>query len=208
MRKSFVLHVDSLEILKKLDNEQAGKLFKAINSYAKNKTIDCDFQTELLLFPFQKQFDRDNEAYSKTVERNKINGSKGGRPKKPKVTQKNPKEPTGLNGLQEKPKKADNDSDSDSDSDNKNKRSSRFAPPSLSEVINYCNERSNFVSPQGFLDHYQANGWMRGRNKIKDWKACVRTWEKNSNQNNSNKPIEFSETTRQNIINAEAFLNG
>lgn len=56
----------------------------------------------------------------------------------------------------------------------------RFTPPSLQEVTDYCNERGNSVGPQAFLDHYEANGWMRGKNKIKDWKACVRTWEKNS----------------------------
>ena len=56
MRKSLVLHHDSLEILQKLDNEQAGKLFKAIANFSEKGEIDCDFQTELLLFPFQKQF--------------------------------------------------------------------------------------------------------------------------------------------------------
>ena len=56
----------------------------------------------------------------------------------------------------------------------------RFVKPTLSEVQIYCLERKNSVSPQQFLDHYESNGWMRGRAKIKDWKACVRTWEKNS----------------------------
>lgn len=53
-----------------------------------------------------------------------------------------------------------------------------FVAPSLQEVQAYCAERSNQVDPSAFLDHYTANGWMRGRTKIKDWKACVRTWEK------------------------------
>ena len=60
------------------------------------------------------------------------------------------------------------------------KKTSRFTPPSLQDVINYCSERKNYVDPQGFIDHYSASGWMRGKTKIKDWKACVRTWEKNS----------------------------
>lgn len=54
---------------------------------------------------------------------------------------------------------------------------SRFTPPSLEEVILYCRERKNSVEANKFIDHYEANGWMRGKNKIKDWKACVRTWE-------------------------------
>lgn len=55
----------------------------------------------------------------------------------------------------------------------------RFTPPTREEVENYCKTRGNNVDPQGFLDHYEANGWMRGKTKIKDWKACVRTWERN-----------------------------
>ena len=77
--------------------------------------------------------------------------------------------------------------------------SKRFTPPTVEEVFNYCNERCNNVDAQNFVDHYSSNGWMRGKAKIKDWKACVRTWEKNST-NSSN---QFSKTTEQNIKNLE-----
>ena len=56
----------------------------------------------------------------------------------------------------------------------------RFTPPTLEEVSDYCWERQNHVDPQKFIDHYSSNGWMVGRTKMKDWKAAVRTWEKNS----------------------------
>jgi len=52
-----------------------------------------------------------------------------------------------------------------------------FAPPSLQEVSDYCNERKNNVNPQKWHDFYLAKGWMVGKNKMKDWKAAVRTWE-------------------------------
>lgn len=55
----------------------------------------------------------------------------------------------------------------------------RFAPPSLQEVQDYCNERQNFVDASRFLDFYASNGWRVGKNPMKDWKAAVRTWEKN-----------------------------
>jgi hypothetical protein len=55
----------------------------------------------------------------------------------------------------------------------------RFAPPTVHEVKTYCLERKNGIDPQAFVDHYQASGWVRGKTKIKDWRACVRTWEKN-----------------------------
>ena len=55
----------------------------------------------------------------------------------------------------------------------------RFVPPTLDEVKNYCLERKNNVSPERFVDYYTANGWQVGKNKMKDWKAAVRTWENN-----------------------------
>ena len=56
----------------------------------------------------------------------------------------------------------------------------RFSPPSVEEVDAYCRERGNGIDAQSFVDHYEANGWMRGKTKIKDWRACVRTWERDS----------------------------
>lgn len=56
----------------------------------------------------------------------------------------------------------------------------RFTPPSVDEVTAYCEERGNRVDPQEFVDFYESKGWMVGKNKMKDWKASVRTWEKSS----------------------------
>jgi len=59
-------------------------------------------------------------------------------------------------------------------------KTSVFKKPSVEEVKQYCQERKNIIDPQSFVDHYEANGWIRGKTKIKDWKACIRTWEKNT----------------------------
>lgn len=59
--------------------------------------------------------------------------------------------------------------------------SRRFTPPSVDEVAAYCRERGNAVDAQRFVDFYTASGWMRGKTPIRDWKACVRTWERNAN---------------------------
>ena len=65
---------------------------------------------------------------------------------------------------------------------NTTNKGTRFTPPSVNEVNDYCNQRNNLVDPQTFIDFYQAKGWMVGKNKMKDWKACVRTWETNRKQ--------------------------
>ncbi len=57
-------------------------------------------------------------------------------------------------------------------------KATRFIPPTVEEIQNYCNERNNLVDANKFYDFYQSKGWMVGKNKMKDWKACVRTWEK------------------------------
>ena len=59
-------------------------------------------------------------------------------------------------------------------------RKTRFAPPSVEDVKAYCRERANAVDPQRFVDYYASNGWRVGKNAMKDWKAAVRTWEKNA----------------------------
>jgi hypothetical protein len=62
----------------------------------------------------------------------------------------------------------------------------RFKPPTLEEVTEYCTARGNSVDPAKFIAHYEAGGWMRGKTKIKNWKACVHTWE--SRDSSSNPP--------------------
>ena len=57
-------------------------------------------------------------------------------------------------------------------------RASRFTPPTTEDVKAYCMERGNHVDAQRFVDHYTANGWKVGKNSMKDWKAAVRTWER------------------------------
>lgn len=57
----------------------------------------------------------------------------------------------------------------------------RFTPPTVEDVESYCRGRRNAVDAQRFVDFYAASGWMRGKSPIRDWKACVRTWEKNDN---------------------------
>jgi hypothetical protein len=54
-----------------------------------------------------------------------------------------------------------------------------FITPTINEIRAYCLERKNKIDAQLFIDKYIGNGWMVGKNKMKDWKAVVRTWEKN-----------------------------
>ena len=56
----------------------------------------------------------------------------------------------------------------------------RFVKPTLDEIKAYCRERGNKVDPERFLAYYESNGWKVGKNPMKDWRAAVRNWERNS----------------------------
>lgn len=61
----------------------------------------------------------------------------------------------------------------------------KFYPPTVEEVSAYCEERQNAVDPERFVDFYSSKGWMVGKNKMKDWHAAVRTWERSSRQDDN-----------------------
>ena len=72
----------------------------------------------------------------------------------------------------------------------------RFEKPTLSQITQYCLERNNSVNAEQFYDYYESNGWKVGKNSMKDWKACVRTWERNG----YDKPIK-KKNNKQDALN-------
>lgn len=80
----------------------------------------------------------------------------------------------------------------DKDSKDKNsiekEKAARFTPPSLSELSEYISEKGYQIDPQAFIDFYESKGWMIGKNKMKDWKAAVRTWVGRGNHTEPRKP--------------------
>ena len=55
----------------------------------------------------------------------------------------------------------------------------------MEEVKAYCLERKNAVDAARFVDYYTANGWKVGKNPMKDWRAAVRTWERDDGKMNA-----------------------
>lgn len=105
-----MLYIDQMGVFNKLTDEQSGKLIKHIFKYCNDESPEGDFVTELAFESIKQALKRDLRKYENICERNKTNGSKGGRPKKPK-------KPSGLLGNPSKPKKPDSDNDSDRDKD-------------------------------------------------------------------------------------------
>ena len=54
----------------------------------------------------------------------------------------------------------------------------RFKKPNIEDVKNYCILRNNNIDAEAFMDFYESKDWKIGKNKMKDWKAAIRTWER------------------------------
>ena len=69
-----------------------------------------------------------------------------------------------------------------------------FVAPSLQEVKDYISEKGYTVDAQRFIDFYEAKGWMIGKNKMKDWRAAVRTWMRRPDEPQKQTTYEMRKT--------------
>lgn len=175
MKKSFILHIDSLAILDDMNIEQKGILFDAIYRYHLGEDIELDFAMKMAFTPFKNQFIRDAENYEKKSETNRINGSKGG---KRKVANATKRKRTQTNVADND---NDNDNDSDNDSDNGNDSGNDKNLPTLQEFLDYAKEQLKVQFPlytfslTAKYDSWVEAGWKDGNGiKIKNWKTKIR----------------------------------
>lgn len=184
-KKSFVMYESWGAAIEKMSNEQAGELIKAI--YAYQKDPDAVPEDPALVFVFElikQQLDADSQRYKEACAARSEAGKKGGRPKanasdkKQMVSEESKKSKC----FSEKAKKADNDNEYDNDLKENTidgVKEKRFAPPTLENVSEYCREMGyTNVDAERFIDFYTSNGWMVGKNRMKDWKAAVRNWDR------------------------------
>lgn len=77
-----------------------------------------------------------------------------------------------------------------------------FSKPSLQEIEGYCRERNNSIDARAFFDFYESKNWFVGKNKMVDWKACVRTWEQRETRE-ANQPEVIKGTNIRMAITAD-----
>lgn len=63
----------------------------------------------------------------------------------------------------------------------------KFVPPTIDEVVDYCNQKMNGVDPYKFWHFYDSKGWMVGKNKMKKWQSAIATWTKQERPNDKHK---------------------
>ena len=168
-KKSFVMYESWGAAIEKMNNEQAGELIKAIYAFQKNPDVVPEDPAIAFVFEIIKQkLEEDNKRYEEVCAADK----------KQMVSEESKKSKC----FSEKAKKADNDNEYDNDlKENtlEGVKEKRFAPPTLENVSEYCREMGyTNVDAVCFIDFYTSNGWMVGKNRMKDWKAAVRNWDR------------------------------
>lgn len=196
-KKSFVLFCDKRKTVESMTDEDAGKLFKAIYQYQDEGKHELTGLLNTVFETFIPAFNANDEKYIATAKRNRINGAKGGRPRKeenpnkPKQTQTNP---MGFLETQTNPKNLDTDTDTDTDIKNKNifyiEEKQKFKKPTLEEIKKYSIEQDFTFDCEYFYDYWESVDWCRGKTKIKDWKATARNWENRQNKTQKDKGQE------------------
>lgn len=215
MKKSFVIHKDSLCILDRLSDEQAGKLFKAIRDIQNGIEPTDDILIQIALEPFVHQFKRDDTKWQSIADRNSINGAKGGRPRQHtdnEQTQINPKNPVGYSETQitqanpSEPKKAVSVSVSGSVSDSVSEciveqsspkpKQNTLPQPAQGDILAYMIEYTksknqsfakSYIETESakMFNYYESKGWIVGKSPMKNWKAAARNWLLNSQNSNN-----------------------
>ena len=154
----FMFYEETIKLIHTVPEEQAGRIIKGIASFY--VTGEMPTLTEPLEQAVVNSLvdvsEKDAEKYAETCEKNKQNAEIRWN----KENQRLPKKET--NGSKDK--------------------KSKFTPPTLEEVKAYCLESGHRIDAERFIDYYESNGWMVGRNKMKDWKAAVRNWSKREDE--------------------------
>ena len=182
-KKSFLLYCDQQGVFNKLPDEIAGKLIKHIFAYVNDENPPCDDLLLTIAFePIKTQLKRDLRKYDEYIDKQKFNGAKGGRPKKEEITQI-------TQPFFQEPKKADNVNVTVNDNVKEIKvNRDVFIKPSIVEIKTYMLEIGMADVSEKWFDYYESNGWLVGKNKMKNWRAAVRTWKNNNLINNVTTP--------------------
>jgi hypothetical protein len=185
-RDSFIFYRSFFSATKHLNQVEKAQLFEAICSYALDGNLSLLEGTPQGMFELIKpQLDANRKRFE--------NGCK----KKQKISKTEAKNKQTISKDEANVNVNVNDNEeckSELINDNLNNnfksieietiKNKKFTKPTLQEIQNYCLERKNNVDANKFYNYYEANGWKVGKNAMKDWKACVRTWEGNNYGNN------------------------
>ena len=166
--KYLKVFTDFAQSIEPLSDAEKGRLFTAMLEYAETGTEPRFSGNERFLWPTAKSHIDREAAF---CEKQRTNAMKA----KPSQTEPNEAKPSQTS---QKDKDKDKEYKETLPIGSAKKAAPAFHPPTVDEVKAYCEERNNSVDAARFVDYYTANGWKVGKNPMKDWRAAVRTWER------------------------------
>lgn len=186
-----------------LSDAEFGRLCRALLDYsADGTTIALSGNERFYAARVMMQEDRFQKSYSELIETRRDAGKKGAEARASKAKQ-SLAEPSEAKQSQAQLSKTtyietETNTNTEIDKDRLNKReskreknASRFTPPQVEEVKQYCVERGNGIDAEAFIDYYTARGWKIGSQLMKDWKAAVRTWERRNFKDTHKEEVHY-----------------
>lgn len=163
--KYLKLFTNFLQTLGELQDDEVGRLFRAMLKYAEDGSEPVFHGNERYVWGAATLHMDMAKRYS---EKQAELGRSGGQANRsePKRTEANPSEP--------KPKEKKRKEYKEILS---NESTKKFVPPTLEEIVSYIREQRYSVDAEKFLNYYTANGWLIGKSHMKDWRAAVRSWQ-------------------------------
>ena len=170
MRDSLVFYRSFYEAVKDLPAEEFKEAVSAIMEYGLNDEEQAPSGAAKVFLIMAKPLIDANNKKHENGKKGAEFGKLGGRPKKetPRKPQENPNRTPNVNvdvNVNENIKESE-------------EKKLRFYPPTLEELKKYIADNKYNVDPERFIDYYTANGWTVGKNRMKDWKAVVRNWDR------------------------------
>ena len=193
MKDRFLFFENFYRIAESLPEDLQLKFYKSLMGYVFDGIIPDDAIMKSLIIALQPSLDKEEKRGG--------NHNPLGQNQHSKSTQKNTEVKVGQNNndLGQKEVKVGQSGQSFLETETRNKKqeteitnnssnkfsellvcAQKFIPPTVEEVSAYCKERNNGVVAERFVDFYACKGWMVGKNKMKDWRAAVRNWEKST----------------------------
>ena len=202
--KDILLLVKSLEAIRKLKDEQAGELIKALIAHTDDEEVTIKDHDVEMIYPFiEEQVDRESRIRIRN-QKNRQNATKPS----PKRDETSTKPLPNLYQNSTHYKVTDNSvvgidrntkEVKESMLSHTKEKQEKFVAPTVSQVVEYAQSINANIDAQSFVDFYTSKGWMVGSNHMKDWKAAVRNWVKRDKDRNSPqmkpKPVNFEQRT-------------
>lgn len=201
-RTSYIYYTDWAEQLLRLPETLRLRIDDAVKRYVLYGEEPTDKEVLYSMFGLMRtQIDRDSAKYRDKCSKNSNNVRKRWQGKSTNVYD-------GIRTIQTYTNDTDNDNNNDNidNKENITKESARisFVIPSVEEVAEYVSENGLDINAASFVDYYTANGWLVGKNKMKDWRAALRNWARRNRLSPDTYPstLKIADNEKRPIYNA------